>query len=290
MIVDECGQVAEQLASARERADLKLKMEKEELRSNLLRIISHDLRTPLTSISGDADILLSDADRLSDEKKRQMYRDIYEDSTWLISLVENLLAITRVDDGTVKIDSKPEMLDDIIQGALQHVNRKVKSHRVKVELADELLMVSADARLVMQVIVNLVNNAVDYTPEGSTITIVASPVFDKGKRKARISVSDDGPGISDKDKAHIFDMFYNGSSEKQVSGDYRRGLGLGLSLCRSIVRVHGEDIEVRDAEPSGCTFSFTLPIVDASSIESLEDRQDAPKGGSSDNREGDQWT
>ena len=85
-------------------------------------------------------------------------------------------------------------------------------------------------------------------------------------------------------------MFYNGSSEKQVSGDYRRGLGLGLSLCRSIVRVHGEDIEVRDAEPSGCTFSFTLPIVDASSIESLEDRQDAPKGGSSDNREGDQWT
>lgn len=290
MIVDECGQVAEQLASARERADLKLKMEKEELRSNLLRIISHDLRTPLTSISGDADILLSNADRLSDEKKRQMYRDIYEDSTWLISLVENLLAITRVDDGTVKIDSKPEMLDDIIQGALQHVNRKVKSHRVKVELADELLMVSADARLVMQVIVNLVNNAVDYTPEGSTITIVASPVFDKGKRKARISVSDDGPGISDKDKAHIFDMFYNGSSEKQVSGDYRRGLGLGLSLCRSIVRVHGEDIEVRDAEPSGCTFSFTLPIVDASSIESLEDRQDAPKGGSSDNREGDQWT
>ena len=270
MIVDECGQVAEQLTSMREKTDLKLKMEKEELRSNLLRIISHDLRTPLTSISGDADILLSNADKLSEEQRQRMYRDIYEDSTWLISLVENLLAITRVDDGTVKIDSKPEILGDIIQGALQHVNRKVDRHCVKVRLSDELLMANVDARLVMQVIVNLVNNAVDYTPEGSTITISATPVYDRGERKVKVSVADDGPGVPDSDKAHIFDMFYNGSSGREAGGDYKRGLGLGLSLCRSIVQVHGGEIEVCDAVPKGSVFSFTLPIVNASEIKSLQ--------------------
>lgn len=267
-ILDECGQAVGQIMSMRERHDMLIKVEKEALRSNLLRAISHDLRTPLTSISGDADMLLREGARLTPDQRRQMYNDIYEDSTWLIDLVENLLSVTRIDDGTVQIARQPELVADVFADALHHVNRRACEHTIVVEVSDELLMAYMDARLIMQVIINLVNNALVYTPAGSRIVVAAKPWVDDGRKLVRISVADDGPGVPDADKASIFDMFYHVSSadSKAARGDSRRGMGLGLPLCRSIVRVHGSEMTVRDAYPHGCVFSFDL---EQASVEGL---------------------
>lgn len=260
-LLDECGQACERIDSARERHEMRTKAEKEELRSNLLRMISHDLRTPLTSISGDADMLLSEGARLSEAQKQRMYEDIYEDSSWLISLVENLLSVTRIDDGSMQIDMQPEIVGDIVREAVAHANRKGAEHDIRVDVPDELLMVKADARLIMQVIINLVNNAIAYTPKGSRIEVSARKEANEGKRMVRIAVADDGPGVPDADKDRIFGMFLTGSESGVLKegGDAHRSMGLGLALCRSIVRVHGGDLTISDAAPHGSVFSFMLP-------------------------------
>ncbi|MEG0322778.1 MAG: ATP-binding protein, partial [Raoultibacter sp.] len=273
-ILDECGQAAEHIAFAYEHHQMRMKIEKEALRSNLLRTISHDLRTPLTSISGDADMLISEGEKLTVEQKRQMYRDIYEDSSWLIDLVENLLSVTRIDDGTVNIETQPE-------NAMRHVTRKAETHNIKVDLPDEFLLVNMDARLIMQVIINLVNNAVVYTPEGSHIVVAAKKRREAGKDVVRLTVTDDGPGILDADKERIFDMFYHVElTEKSGKlGDSRRGMGLGLALCRSIVNVHGSEISVRDAKPHGCEFGFDLPVSKMNSLTSGMHDEDTGREG-----------
>ena len=163
VMLDECGQAVERERSAEDAHRIRLKAEQESLRANLLRSISHDLRTPLTSISGDASILLSSADVLTDDKKRAIYTDIYEDALWLVNLVENLLVVTRLDNGTMTLKTEPELVEDVIREAFHHLNRKAALHDVRVEVDDPLLMAQMDGRLIMQVIINLVNNAVTYT-------------------------------------------------------------------------------------------------------------------------------
>ena len=271
-LLDECGQACDQIASARERHEMRVKAEKEELRSNLLRMISHDLRTPLTSISGDADMLLSEGSRLSEAQKRRMYEDIYEDSSWLISLVENLLSVTRIDDGSVQLDMQPEMIADIVREAVSHTNRKGAEHAIRIDVPDELLMVKADARLIMQVLINLVNNAISYTPPGSRIIVSARRTRgENGEPEVLVAVADDGPGVPDADKERIFGMFFTGSLSGPLKegGDAHRSMGLGLALCRSIVRVHGGDLTISDAEPHGSVFSFMLPEATMDGIEGI---------------------
>lgn len=267
-ILDECGQATEQILFADERRSMEMCMEKETLRANLLRTISHDLRTPLTSISGDADMLLHDRGALSPQQKQHMYRDIHDDACWLVTLVENLLSITRIDNGTMQLAVQPELVGDVVQEALQHVDRRVSERRLRVELEDELLMADMDARLIVQVVINLVNNAVAYTPTDGHVTVTATRVVERGAPRVRIAVLDEGPGISDEESKHIFDMFYNGSTGKPggKSGDFKRGMGLGLSLCRSIVEVHGGVLQVRNIEPHGSEFWFTLPAVEAEDV------------------------
>ena len=267
MILDECGHAVEQISFAEERRRMELRVEKETLRSNLLRSISHDLRTPLTSISGDAEMLLESEDVLDHDLRRHMYRDIRDDARWLIALVENLLSITRIDNGTMRMSFQPELVGDIVHEALQHADRRIEDRQVDVELEDELLMIDADARLIVQVVVNLVNNAVSYTPAAGRIRVTARR---EGSLRefVRIAVADEGPGVSEEDKSHLFDMFYNGSTGEGggKSGDFKRGMGLGLSLCRSIVEVHSGRIGVRDALPQGSEFWFTLPAVEVKDV------------------------
>ncbi|MEC4176287.1 sensor histidine kinase KdpD [Adlercreutzia sp. R7] len=258
-LLDECGQAAQALTLAAERRDLSVKAEKETLRSNLLRAISHDLRTPLTSISGDADMLLASADALDDEQRRRLLTDIYEDATWLIDLVENLLSVTRLDDGAVKVRCQPELVADIFADALRHVSRGAAEHHLTVDVEDEFLMAQMDGRLMVQVMVNLVNNAVAYTPAGSSICLSARRAPASEGDRVIIAVADDGPGIPDAEKARVFDLFYHGGSGGAEGGDARRGMGLGLALCRSILRAHGGDVTLTDARPHGCVFAFSLP-------------------------------
>ncbi len=258
MVVDECGHALERLALSIRERDMELRMEKETLRANLLRTISHDLRTPLTSISGDADILLADGERMDVDRRRSMYRDIREESQWLVGLVENLLSITRIEDRGVEISQEPELVEDVISEALAHIDRRAEDHDVRVDVSPEMLMARMDSRLIVQVVLNLVNNAVLHTPSGTRIDVFARRVERPCGTMVRISVRDRGPGIPTEEKAHAFDMFYNGSGQG-VSGDHRRGIGIGLSICKSIIEAHGSVLELGDVRPHGCDFSFELP-------------------------------
>lgn len=258
-LLDECGQAAGALTLAAERRDLSVKAEKETLRSNLLRTISHDLRTPLTSISGDADMLLTKACALDDAQKERLLADIYEDATWLIDLVENLLSVTRLDDGAVTVEVQPELVSDIFADALRHVGRQAAEHPIEVQLEDELLMAEMDGRLIVQVVVNLVNNALSHTPAGTPIRLTAARRRTARGERVVVTVADEGPGIPDAEKSRVFDLFYHGGRDGAEGGDARRGMGLGLALCRSILRAHGGDVALADAEPHGCVFSFSLP-------------------------------
>ena len=249
-ILDECGLVLENENSRREKRIIEEKARTEELRANLLRSISHDLRTPLTSISGTAALLLEN--ELPEDKRRQMYISVYDDARWLIDLVENLLSITRIEGSGKLTDIQPELIDDVFREAVSHADRLLKEHEFQIKIDDDLLMAYMDARLIVQVIINLVNNAVKYTPSGSHIVLSGCSEGDV----VAISVADDGAGIADEAKSKIFDMFYTAGNG---SGDARRGLGLGLALCKSIVQAHGGSITVEDNIPHGAVFKFTLP-------------------------------
>ena len=224
----------------------------EQLRANLLRSISHDLRTPLTSISGNANNLLSNGDLFDPKTKKQMYTDIYDDAMWLINLVENLLSVSRLEEGRMNLHVSTELMDEIVAEALRHINRKSVEYRLNVQSSEEYLLVQVDARLIIQVLINLLDNAIKYTPPGSEINI--------GWRKegnfVLVTVADNGPGISDQAKPHIFDMFYSASNQ---IADSRRSMGLGLALCKSIVNAHGGEITVTDQLPHGSIFTFSVP-------------------------------
>jgi len=250
-LLGECGVAMEKQELRENQISLAVETQREKTRSNLLRAISHDLRTPLTSISGNAELLMQESTLLNDEQKRKLYADIYEDSTWLIGLVENLLSITRIDNQTLALTLKPELISDVIDEAVAHAKHRAQHHNLSVSISDELLMVRVDASLIVQVLVNLIDNAVKYTPEGSDITISA---IQKGKQ-VLVSVADNGPGISDDVKPKLFEMFFTAGT---IRSDARRGLGLGLALCRAIVAAHGGEIWVSDHVPHGSVFTFSL--------------------------------
>lgn len=252
-ILGESALAMENSRNAREKEQAAVRAKNEALRANLLRAISHDLRTPLTSISGNADTLRSGWEKLDDETRERIFTDIYEDAQWLISLVENLLAVSRIEEGRMQLHLSPELPDEVIREALQHIRIPTAGHRITVDCGDELLLARMDARLISQVIINLVENALKYTPPGSSIVIGAEKQGDR----VMIRVADDGPGIPDGLKPRVFEMFFTG--DRKVA-DSRRSLGLGLSLCRSIVTAHGGEITLTDNTPSGCIFTFSLPV------------------------------
>ena len=252
-ILGESALAMENSRNAREKEQAAVRAKNEALRANLLRAISHDLRTPLTSISGNADTLRSGWEKLDDETRERIFTDIYEDAQWLISLVENLLAVSRIEEGRMQLHLSPELPDEVIREALQHIRIPTAGHRITVDCGDELLLARMDARLISQVIINLVENALKYTPPGSSVVIGAEKQGDR----VMIRVADDGPGIPDDLKPRVFEMFFTG--DRKVA-DSRRSLGLGLSLCRSIVTAHGGEITLTDNTPSGCVFTFSLPV------------------------------
>ena len=239
-ILGECALALENEKNAREKQEAAILAKNEQLRANLLRAISHDLRTPLTSISGNASNLLSNSDSFDN------------DSMWLINLVENMLAVTRIEEGRLNLRITEDLMDDVITEALHHINRKSEEHHISVESKEEFLLAKMDAKLIVQVIINIVDNAIKYTPKNSHIVIRT----EKRGKQAIVSISDDGNGIADEIKPRIFDMFYSGANQ---IADSRRSLGLGLSLCKSIINAHGGELTVSDNLPHGTVFTFTLP-------------------------------
>ncbi len=251
-ILGECALALESERNAREKEASAILAEQEKLRANLLRTISHDLRTPLTSISGNADNLLANDEAFDVETRRQIYTDIREDSEWLISLVENLLSVSRMGDGKSDIRMSAELVSDVIDEAVRRTEKNANTHKLTVKENDGILLARMDARLIVQVLINLIDNAIKYTPSGSEIEISA---VEKDNEIA-ITVADNGHGIADEIKLRVFDMFYTGAEK---IADSRRSLGLGLALCKSIVNAHGGEITVTDNKPHGAVFTFTLP-------------------------------
>ena len=251
-VINECALAMENAQNALEKEKNAVMAKNEQLRADLLRAISHDLRTPLCSISGNADMLLGNSDRLDEATKHQIYSDIYDDSEWLTGVVENLLSITRLNDGRLKFKFTDQLLDEVIVESLRHISRKHDDYKIVTD-CEELVLARMDVRLIMQVLVNLVDNAIKYTPPGSVICIRGT----KTDGKAQISVEDNGPGIPEEMKSHIFEMFYTG---KTTVADSKRSLGLGLALCHSIIEAHEGTLVLTDHNPHGCNFTFTLPL------------------------------
>lgn len=252
-ILGEAALALDNTYNRQEKEKATLLAQKEQFRANVLRSISHDLRTPLTSILGNADNLIHSEDSFDYPIRQEMYAYIRSDAQWLIDLVENLLSISRMEEGQVQLRLSAELVSDVVEEALHHIDRSAAQCRFHIRHEDSLMMAMMDSRLIVQVLINLLNNAVRYTPPDSRITIETRPVGDF----AEITVSDNGNGIPPGEEEKIFEMFY--SAHNAVS-DSRRSMGLGLALCRSVIHAHKGTLTASNIEPHGAAFRFTLPI------------------------------
>ena len=208
-LVGECALALENLFNAKEKELAAVLAENEQLRANLLRAISHDLRTPLTAISGNASNLISNASSFDEQTKLSIYNDIYNDSMWLINLVENLLSITRLEEGRMNLNFTAELIDEVVAEAVKHVHMRQGGQKITVVHKDEFLLAKMDTRLIIQVIINILDNAMKYTPTDSLVTVIT----EKQNDKAVISIADNGAGIPDELKERVFDMFYTGAKK-----------------------------------------------------------------------------
>ncbi len=251
-LAGECALALEKERLTQANASIAVRAQQEKLRADVLRSISHDLRTPLTGICGNAAILASPQGAGSAERNAALAANIEEEASYLVGMVENLLALTRLEQQHFTLRLEPELIEDIIGEAAQIMARRTARHNLHVEIPETLLMARMDARLMVQVLVNLLDNAVKHTPEGTAIRVRARA----DGPWVRLEVADNGPGICEQEQAGIFDMFHTAAIKK---GDGRRGMGLGLALCRSIVQAHGGQIEVHANLPQGAVFSLTLP-------------------------------
>ena len=258
-IIHECTMALENERMAQEKQTAEIRAENERLRAALLRSISHDLRTPLTSIYGYACSLRSYEDDLPREDRDKIYEDIMEDADWLNAQFENILSMTRLESG-IGIRRTIENMEDVIEQSLRHVsshhNRPIVFDTEGSE--DQIFFAEMEPKLIMQVMINLLNNAVKYTPADAEIRVH----MERSGDQIIVDVADSGPGISDEDKPYVFDLFYSG--RKSLTDSYR-SMGIGLNLCAQIIQAHGGSIEILDNKPSGALFRFRLPAADLNS-------------------------
>jgi two-component system sensor histidine kinase KdpD len=227
-----------------------LRMEGERLRNALLSAVSHDLKTPLTAIGGLAETLEC-ADALADDERRVVSRAIRLQTEGLHRLVINLLDLARMQSEGVRLNREWHALDEIVGSACARLGTALDGHRVQTSLAPDLPLLELDAIAFERVLVNLIDNAVKYTPRGSTISVRAHAA----DRVMRIVVEDDGPGLPRIDSERLFEAFARGVKESSITG-----VGLGLALCRTIVDAHGGAIDCENREPRGARFTISLPM------------------------------
>lgn len=252
--------VVDQMAIALEREQLrtekeksKIEIEREKLKSNLLRAISHDLRSPLAGIAGAAATILENKDQLDKETVYELVSGIYDDSEWLTKLVENLLSMTRIEEGKLQLKKTPEAVEEVISEAVHHLKNRSSDYTIKVKIPEDLVLVPMDGKLIEQVLINLIDNALKYTPPGTTIKINAYV----NKNRIYMEVEDNGNGLPPDSIENIFDKFY---AAENRSTDSRRGVGLGLAICKSIVEAHKGEIQAFNKKECGAIFRFYLPL------------------------------
>ena len=254
---------------ARKSEQMRLEAEKEKMRANLLRAISHDLRTPLTSIVGALGAL-EDETLLSAADRKNLLADARSEAEWLINMMENLLSITRIGGNDApKIHTETQALEEIMGEALARFRKQYPDMKVKTSIPDELIVSNVDAMLIEQVIMNLFVNVVLHAKGADEINFTLRRDGDM----ARISVEDNGSGMSKKTLAHIFDGKTLAPAEER-KGDSRRTMGIGLSVCRTIIKAHGGMMMAENRDEGGAAVSFTLPIAHIEEDENADTLQD----------------
>jgi K+-sensing histidine kinase KdpD len=252
-----------QQAAARARD---LQIETERLRSSLLSAVSHDLRTPLAAIFGAGTELLRDGARLDQPSREELVSAIVEESERLNLLVTNLLDVARLDGGDIEVKKRPEALEEVVEAALGRVRGRLGERPVRTRIPVEVPLIPMDAVLLQQVFVNLLENAMRYTPAGSPLEIEAKAA----DGEALVEVRDEGPGVSEAEREHLFERFFRGAGSH---GD--GGVGLGLTICRAIVDAHGGSIDIANRERRGAVVRLRLPLSGASSPARTEELRPA---------------
>jgi len=232
---------------------LKAEAEKERMRGNLLRAVSHDLRTPLTSIYGSCSVMMENYDDLTKEKQLQLLSDIRSDAKWLNRMVENLLSVTRVDADTVRLSKQSTSLEELVDTLLLKFHKHYPHQKVTVHLPEEFVSIPMDAMLIVQVLMNLLENAVFHANGMQNLWLT---VEIKGNH-AVFTVSDDGCGIPAERIQHLFTGLLDSASPADSS---RNNMGIGLSVCSAIVKAHGGEIQAGNRRSGGAFFRFMLEL------------------------------
>ena len=236
----------------KEQEKLRMESERETMRANLLRAVSHDLRTPLTAISGSITTVLEDRGALSEQERHNLLQDVKTDAEWICRMVENLLSITRVGSAG-GIRKEDQLWEEVLSEAVISFRKKHSGVSVSVTVPEAVLLIPMDAMLIEQLLINLMENAVMHG--GSTTAILVTTTVSDGM--ATVRVRDDGSGIEPRLLPHLFD-----GSLTLSAPDDRSATGIGLSVCRTIVEAHGGTIRAENHAEGGAEFSFTLPITE----------------------------
>ncbi len=232
--------------------EAQVEAETERIRSSLLSAVSHDLKTPLATIVTAGTTLLDRGESLDRSESRELLAAMVLEAERLNHLIQNLLSVTRFESPTIELHRSPEAVEEIIASAVARINAGLDPNRIHVALTLDLPWVMVAPALIEQVLINLLENAVRYSGPGSPIDITA--IGEDGVVK--VQVADRGPGISDVDIDKIFEKFYRGKQVNRRDG----GFGLGLTICRAIIRAHGEKIGIRNRQGGGAVVEFTLPV------------------------------
>lgn len=243
-------EIARELSQEQER--IKYDMEREQMRSNLLRSISHDLRTPLTGIAGASALIMDEKKKLDEATIRDLAAGINEQVDWLSQMVENILNMTRIESGNLQIDRQAEAVEDLINNAITGIHDRGGGRTVEAEIPEEMIMVDVDGRLIVQVLINFLDNAIKNTREDGWIRLKVT----EGENEIWFACEDNGRGIKPELLSTIFDEFM---TDKRVNQDSEKGIGLGLSICRAIVQIHGGRIEALNRREGGACVRFSLP-------------------------------
>ena len=233
---------------------MRVETEKEKMRANLLRAISHDLRTPLTTIYGSSSAMVENYDELTKDQIMELADDIREDAQWLIGMVENLLSVTKIDSGDVKLIKTPVVLEELIDSVVIRFKKRYPKQKIQIEIPDDFINIPMDAVLMTQVIINMLENAVQHAKGMQNLVLRVTTEGDE----AVFEIIDDGCGIPKERMDRIFTGYFE--TGDLPADNQKRNMGIGLSVCASVIKAHESEITVENRKEGGCCFRFALKM------------------------------
>lgn len=253
MIASQVAMSLERQRLSDEQRSIIVEAEKEKMRSNLLRAIAHDLRTPLAGILGASSAIRENKNTLDEKTCEKLNGDIQEEAQWLLRMVENLLSVTRINESASKVTKSPEAAEEVIAEAVGRIKKRFPQRKIIVSVPDDLLEVPMDGTLIAQVLINLQENAIKHSTDDSFIEIILK----KTGENAQFQVIDHGKGIADEDYPYLFTSYVPNGNK---SSDSSRGMGIGLSICMTIIKAHNGTMEAYNRLEGGAVFQFSLPL------------------------------